>query len=309
MTKVRHLISLNDLDDDSLIAIAKRGVEFADGLRDGENALKGLIIGVYFRKASTRTRTAFSSAALRLDAKIISYGPHDLQENTGEAPADTARVLSHMLDGLIMRTAGDPCEMRSFAAHDRMAVINAMSMDEHPTQALADITTLLQHFGDLRGIRVLYMGEGNNTISALAYSLTRMGSTELFVYTPEGYGLDDTTMRIAREYARHSGSSILQCHDPSNLPDEVDVVYTTRWQTTGTTKSDDRWREKFQPFAVNEQLIGRFHDCVFMHDLPAHRGEEVTSSVLEGVTSLAFKQAKNKLYSAMAVLEWCFRKF
>src|ERR1044072_9285352 len=127
-----------------------------------------MIAGVYFRKTSTRTRSAFSAGALRLGAQIVTYGPDDLQLNTGETTEDTGRVFAGMLDLLVARTAGDDAEFRGWAAQSRMPVVNAMSAEEHPTQGLTDLTTLLGHFGRVAGLRLLYVGEGNNTAAALA---------------------------------------------------------------------------------------------------------------------------------------------
>jgi ornithine carbamoyltransferase len=305
MSRRRHLISIQDLSPTQLRYLISRGVQFAAGEAGHEQPLRGRVVGIYFRKTSTRTRTAFSGGALRLGAQIVSYGPHDLQENTGETLEDTVRVMSRMLDGFVARTSGSPEEMRMFAAQDRMAVINAMSADEHPTQALADLTTLQRHFGRIEGLRVLYVGEGNNTAAALALALPHFKNTELRLHTPPGYGLLPHILAQAEELARKQGARISEHHEMTELPGGFDVVYTTRWQTTGTAKPDPHWRSIFAPFHVGEALMGANPQAVFMHDLPAHRGEEVAASVLDGPVSIAFDQAENKLHSAMAVLEWC----
>ncbi|MEQ0559935.1 ornithine carbamoyltransferase [Amycolatopsis sp. NEAU-NG30] len=299
---VRHLISLDDLTDDDLRAVVARAVRLATG--PVPPSLRGDVVGIYFRKTSTRTRTAFSSGALRLGAQIVAYGPGDLQTNTGESIEDTGRVLASMLDVLVARTAADPAELRAIAAQDRMAVVNAMSEDEHPTQALADLATVVQRFGKVDGLRMLYLGEGNNSAAALALALTRFPGTELHLRTPPGYGLTADVLARASAHAARCGSSIVERHDADDLP-EADVVYTTRWETTGTTKPDPDWRKVFAPFQVTTDVWRSSPRAVFMHDLPAHRGEEVTAEVLDGPHSIAFAQAENKLYSAMAALEWC----
>jgi len=299
---VRSLISINDLTDDELSSIVRRAAGFASGQR--ATPLAGLGVGVYFAKTSTRTRTAFSSGALRLGAGIIAYGPDDLQTNTGETPQDTGRVFAGMLDILVARTAGDPAELRDWARQDRMAVVNAMTADEHPTQALADLTTLLRHFGRLEELRVLYVGEGNNTAAALALALSRLKDVRLELRTPPGFGLSPAVSAQAAAHAERSGAVVIERHDMEHPPTDVDVIYTTRWRTTGSIKSDPGWRETFAPFQVRPELWIRSPSAIFMHDLPAHRGEEVTAEVLDGPTSIAFNQAENKLYSAMAVLEW-----
>jgi ornithine carbamoyltransferase len=209
-----------------------------------------------------------------------------------------------MLDVLVARTADDPAEMRVWAAQRRMAVVNAMSADEHPTQALADLTTLTLRFGAVQDLHVLYVGEGNNTAAALVRGLSRYPGVRLELRTPPGYGLaPEVRQRATASAAR--GAVVLERHDLAELPKDVDVVYTTRWQTTGTSKPDADWRAVFAPFQVTSELMAAAPDAVFMHDLPAHRGEEVTAEVLDGPAAIAFDQAENKMYSAMAVLEWC----
>jgi ornithine carbamoyltransferase len=301
-----HLISLDDLGPGELDRMVRLGVDFAERRRHGE-PLSGAVVGIYFRKTSTRTRTSFSVAALRLGARIISFGPDDLQEKTGESSADTGRVLARMLDGLVARTAGSTEELRAWAQQESMSVINAMSAAEHPTQAVTDLITLHRRFGGVTGRRVLYLGEGNNTAAALALGLARFPGTELHVRTPEGYGLAGDILARSQKYAAETGAFVEEQHDLDNLPDGIDAVYTTRWQTTGTTKPDPHWRSAFVPFRVHSALFDRYPDAAFMHDLPAHRGDEVTAEVLDGPRSIAFDQAENKVYAAMAVLEWCLR--
>ncbi|MFJ5552106.1 ornithine carbamoyltransferase [Streptomyces sp. NPDC093225] len=302
---VRHLVSLDDLTDDDLRGIVARGAELSSGRAAPGGSLDGTVAGIYFRRTSTRTRTAFSAGALRLGARLVTFSGSDLQTNTGETSEDTGRVFSRMLDVLVARTADDPAELRAWAGQSRMSVVNAMTADEHPTQGLTDLTTLLRHFGRIEGLRVLYLGEGNNTAAALALGLSRFAGTELELRTPEGYGLrGDVAVRAAASAAAH-GSAVVERHDTDDLPQDVDVVYTTRWQTTGTSKPDPDWRARFEPFRVTRALWRRSPKAVFLHDLPAHRGEEVTAEVLDGDRSIAFDQAENKMHSAMAVLEWC----
>ncbi|MFE2723406.1 ornithine carbamoyltransferase [Kitasatospora sp. NPDC059327] len=300
----RHLVSIDDLTDRELRWIAYRGAQYAAGECESARPLDDAVVGVLFRKTSTRTRTAFSAGALRLGARLITYGPDDLQENTGETAEDTGDVLSRMLDVLVARTAGSTEELRAYAAQQRMSVVNAMSAAEHPTQALTDLTTMLGHFGRIEGLQVLYTGEGNNTASALALALARFPGTELHLRTPAGYGLDPVYLDRARTLAKESGALVEERHDMADLP-EADIVYTTRWQTTGTAKADPDWRRDFEPFRVDASVLAACPGAVFMHDLPAHRGDEVTAEVLDGPTSIAFQQAENKYHSARAVLEWC----
>lgn len=302
----RHLISLSDLTTDELHHIVRRGADIARDRPavEREQPLSGRIVGTYFRKTSTRTRTAFTAGALRLGASVIPYGPADLQENTGETSDDTGQVLGGMLDAFVARTAGADEEMRSYARQDGMSVINAMTLREHPTQALTDLSTMLVHFGAIEGITVRYVGEGNNSAAALAFALARTPNATLHLNTPAGYGLAEDVLTEAQKAAAQHGATVVEHHDMTPCPG-ADAVYTTRWQTTGTSKPDPNWRSVFAPFQVTRAVLDAQPGAVFMHDLPAHRGEEVTGEVLDGPRSIAFAQSTNKMHSAMAVLEWC----
>jgi ornithine carbamoyltransferase len=189
-----------------------------------------------------------------------------------------------------------------------MAVINAMSANEHPTQAIADLSTLLEAFGTLEGLRLLYLGEGNNTAAALAFAVALTPGMTLTAFTPNGFGLPPSVLDHAREVARRHGARIEQEHDLAKLPRGVEAVYTTRWQTMGEPKPVADWRQRFEPYGVTSALmkeVSKTSGTVFLHDLPAVRGADVESEVLDGPQSLAFRQAHHKLFGAMAVLEWC----
>ena len=165
-----------------------------------------------------------------------------------------------------------------------------------------------ESFGRLDGLHVLYLGEGNNTVSALAYSVAQTAGMKLTVVTPEGYGLPDDMLRRARELGRRHGGEVEQHHRADALPGGVDAVYATRWQTMGVPKADADWRERFLPYSVTSELMARVSKpsgTIFLHDLPAVRGDDVHDEVLDGPQSLAWRQARHKLFSAMAVLEWC----
>ncbi|QLJ04413.1 ornithine carbamoyltransferase [Streptomyces sp. NEAU-sy36] len=300
----RMLLSIDDLTDEDLRSIVTRGAHFASGAGRGEQPLAGWVAGIYFKKTSTRTRTAFSAGALRLGAQILTYGPDDLQTNTGETVEDTGQVMARMLDVLVARTAGSDEELFGLSGGGRLPVVNAMSAAEHPTQGLTDLTTLQLAFGRIEGLSLLYVGEGNNTAAALALALTRFPGTSLELRTPPGYGVARPLLDRARAQARRYGSRIAEAHHMDGLPTGVDAVYTTRWQTTGTSKPDPDWRTVFAPFQVTRALWEHSPKALFLHDLPAHRGEEVTAEVLDGPAAIAFDQAENKMHSAMAVLEW-----
>lgn len=305
---MRHFLTLAEVGPEHLAGLVRHSLEVAAGALARHRPLEGKVVGTYFRGTSTRTRTAFTVGALRAGASAVTFGPNDLQLATGETLQDTGRVLSGYLDALVIRTNAPVEEMRTLAAQDEMAVINAMSATEHPTQAVADLVTISEALGRLRGVHVLYVGEGNNSAAALALAVSMTPGMRLTLVTPEGYGLPPASLRAAEEFARSTGAAVEEHHDASRLPAGVDVVYATRWQTMGVPKPDPDWRERFRPFAVTRELMARVSKpsgTIFLHDLPAVRGEDVTDEVLDGPQGRAFRQARHKMTSAVAVLCWC----
>ncbi|OKK00269.1 ornithine carbamoyltransferase [Amycolatopsis sp. CB00013] len=300
-------LSLDDVDTEDLHGIVERSAGVLDRPEPLAQRLSGKVLGIYFAKTSTRTRTAFTSAALRLGASVIPYGPNDLQLNTGESLHDTGRMFGAMLDGLVMRTAGPLEDMRLVAHSSGLPVVNAMAAQEHPTQGVCDAASMLRHFGQVDGLSVLYVGEGNNTAVALGKILSTYHGVTVVFATPKGYGLDAALLGSLQEKGADSGSRFHETHDLDAVDITADVVYTTRWQTTGTAKPSADWREDFRPFHVDDEVMARWPNAVFMHDLPAHRGDEVKGSVLDGDRSIAWEQARMKYGSAVAILQWIYR--
>jgi ornithine carbamoyltransferase len=306
----RHLLSIADLEQADFQQLIRESAGFARDSHSTAPRLARRCIGVYFRKPSTRTRTSFIVGTVRLGGFPVVYGPADLQVSTGESIGDTVRVLSGYLDALVIRSAADAAELRTMAAIDRLPIVNAMTADEHPTQAISDLAMLTRHFGTLEGLRLLYAGEGNNTAASLALAVSRVAGMELVLLTPQGYGLAPAVSRCAAALAQRFGGRIAELHEIPARAEPFDVLYTTRWQTTGTEKHDPIWRERFAPFRVDQAMMGRFGDpsrTVFMHDLPAVRGEDCDTATIDGRRSIAFEQAHQKLYTAMAVLDWCIQ--
>jgi ornithine carbamoyltransferase len=305
---MRHLLTLSQLEPGQLAYLVRRAVDFAAGRDRERKPLTGKTVGIYFRRSSTRTRTSFTVGAQKLGAQTVVFGPQDLQVVTGETLEDTGRVLSSYLEALVVRTNDAQSEMEALARQNRMAVINAMSTEEHPTQAVADLSTLMEARGSLDGAHLLYLGEGNNSLSALAFAFALTPHSHLTAVTPEGYGLSEEVLVRAQEMGRANGSLIEQHHDINDLPKNVDAVYATRWQTMGVSKPDPNWKDKFLPYRVDRGIMERVsksYGTIFMHDLPAVRGDDVTDEVLDGPQSRAWRQAQHKMFGAMAVLEWC----
>lgn len=256
---------------------------------------------------STRTRTSFWRAATDLGADAISFGPGELQVTTGESWSDTGQVLSEYLDGLVVRTDGPLDDMRALSRHVP-ATINALSVEEHPTQAIADYCALVERFGAAEGLRIAYFGEGNNTAAALALLMSRIDGVRLDFYCPSGFGLPPEVVAFVNGH-RGRGTSLRLFDSVPAAPDTVDTVYTTRWESMGKSRGTTGWRSAFAPFRVSEELFARFAETgrtVFMHDLPAVRDGEVAGPVLDAPYSLVRRQARHKLTAAGVALLWAF---
>jgi ornithine carbamoyltransferase len=299
-----NLITLDDLTEYQQLTLADRAVELHRDRTLHNRPLARRIVATMFLLTSTRTRAAFSTAALRLGADLVSFFPNDLQINTGESFADTGRVLASMMDLLVVRSNTTIQKLYELSNNGALPVVNAMSSEEHPTQGLNDLAVLRLRCGDLTGLRFLYVGEGNNTAVALAKALRHIRRCHTTFCTPIGYGLDAALMQQCNDIAATNGGAVAQVSGFDELPAEVDIVYTSRWETTGTLKHDEAWRELFRPLYVDEGLMKRWPAALIMHDLPAHRGQEISSAVLDGSRSIAWEQATMKMASAMAVLEY-----
>jgi ornithine carbamoyltransferase len=308
---MKRLISIQDLTGDALHELVVAGCDAASGALDWSDALRGKCVGLYFSKASTRTRTSFFAAIERMGGASMVYSSADLQTTTGESLEDTGMCLGLYLDALVMRTNGCAEEMVTISeSGGGLVVVNALSKTEHPTQAIADLITIRQEFGTVEGRRVLYLGTWNNTVASLVLALTKVRGTETIVMTPKRLGPDEGLASSARRNAEASGASVRFVDDPQALPRSVDVVYTVRWQSMGEEPAAGDWRSRLNGFEVNAALWARVahHRTIFMHDLPAHRGLEVEAGIIDGPASRVRRQAYNKMIAAMCVLERCLRR-
>ena len=239
-----------------------------------------------------------------MGAAVISFGPADLQTNTGETLEDTGRVLSSYIDALVLRTNGPISEMRSLAL-GLPAVINAMSNCEHPTQALADYCCIQERFGKLEGLSLAYFGTGNNTAVGLALLCSSMPSLRAEFFIPKAFSFSEQTMQVLTKRAKRSGASFIVSHSIPPEPAKVDVVYTSRWRTMGIAPTDPDWAVTLNPYRVDRDLYERFArsgHTILMHDLPAVRGEEITDEMLHHDDSIVWRQAHHKLSAAKGSL-------
>lgn len=264
--------------------------------------MRGKRLALVFTAPSTRTRASFWSAACALGFDVTHFGPLDLQLSTGETWRDTGMVLAQYVDSIAVRTNGPQWQLEELA-EVLPATINALTYEEHPTQAVADACALREHFGRLEGLAIAYLGPVNNTARALAILCSKTSGMTLDLYSPEGSGLDADELSNLNDHLALGAVRQWDCLPDS--PSQVDVVYTTRWQSMGENPKAPDWKRLFAPFAVDESTLRKFGGAtpaMFMHDLPAVRGLEVTSQVLDGPKSLTSIQARHKRSAAAASL-------
>ncbi|MFQ5508036.1 MAG: ornithine carbamoyltransferase [Leptospirillia bacterium] len=265
------------------------------------DALRGKTLGLLFEKPSTRTRISFEVAMNQLGGSALLIQPGDSQMGRGETLEDTARTLSRFLDGLMVRTfAHHTVEL--WAKHASMPIINGLTDRSHPCQALADLLTVREQFGKLTDISIAYVGDGNNMTHSLMMAAARTGM-DIRVATPKGYEPDPEITARAADDAAATGGRVSVTHNPHDAVAGAHVVYTDVWASMGQEDSHDQRLSDFDGFQVNQSLMDRCaDDAVFMHCLPAHRGEEVSAEVMDGPRSVVFDQAENRLHAQKAIL-------
>jgi len=264
-------------------------------------SLRGRSVACFFAKPSTRTRVSFAAAAARLGLSPIVLRPDELQLGRGEPIADTARALSAYCDAIVIRTFAQR-DIEETAAAASVPVINALSDAHHPCQALADVLTVREWFGRLEGVRLAFVGDGNNVAHSLleAGALTGM---EIAVASPPGYAPSPQVVADARALARTTGAAIEVVEDPRDAVRGAHSVYTDVWVSMGDDAERDERLRDLRPYEVNEELLALARpDAIFMHCLPAHRGEEVAAAVIDGARSVVWEQAANRESTAQALL-------
>ncbi len=293
----RDLTSILDLSAEELARILDVALAMK---RDGGGPdLTGKTLALLFEKPSLRTRVSFDMAMARLGGRSIYLGAHEVRMGEREPARDVARVLSRMVHGIALRTYAHET-VAEVAEAAGIPVINALSEYEHPCQALADLLTLRERFGDLRGVRLAYVGEGNNVARSLAYACVLAGM-QFVCASPEGYELPDETLAIAGELA--GGGSVTVVDEPRAAVVGAAAVYTDVWASMGHEHQLAERLEVFRPFQLNAELLSAAPpDALVMHDLPAHRGQEITDEAIESERSVVFDQAENRMHAQQAVL-------
>ncbi|MDP7554800.1 MAG: ornithine carbamoyltransferase, partial [Nitrospinota bacterium] len=265
--------------------------------------LKGKTLGMIFKKSSTRTRISFEVGMYQLGGKALFLDHKDLQWKRGESLSDSAKVLSIYLDGIVIRTYSHK-EVEDLANAADVPVINGLSDLLHPCQILTDIFTIQEHVDDLKKIRIVYLGDGNNVANSWINGAARMG-LDLRIVCPENYLPDYNILKIAREETGKTNGKIELFHDPQDGVSGADVIYTDVWVSMGQEEEAVKKKEAFKAFQLNRDLVKKSgKDPLIMHCLPAHRGEEITSEVMDGPQSIIYKQAENRLHVQKAILEY-----
>ena len=295
----RDLISIADLTADELELLLTTAAQLK---RDGyPHALEGQTLALLFEKPSLRTRVSFDVAMQRLGGHTVYLPQSEVGLGQREPVADVARVLSRYVQGIVARTYAQQT-LTSLAEHASVPVINALSDDEHPCQALADLLTIQERNGGVRGARITFVGDGNNVAASLAQASTLAGA-HFTIASPPGYRLPEDVMIQVEAFARAAKGSFQAVESPQEAVRGADVVYTDVWTSMGQEDSYEQRRDAFADYQVTPELLSLAQpDAIFMHDLPVHRGEETVDEVIEGPQSVVFDQAENRLHTQGAVL-------
>jgi ornithine carbamoyltransferase len=300
---VKHLISIHDLSRDEVKEILElaRDLKERQRRRVAHRLLEGRSLALLFEKPSTRTRVSFETGMTQLGGHALVLGKGDTQLGRGETIADTARVLSRYVDGVMARVFAHQSVV-DLARFGTIPVVNGLSDEEHPCQGLADFFTIRERFSRLEDVVVAYVGDGNNVAHSLLHGAAKVGA-EIRVATPPGYACSERVVAEARSDARESGARVRLLSDPVEAVTGAHVVYTDTWTSMGQEKEAVERRQAFGPFQVNRALLARARpDAIVLHCLPAHRGEEITDEVMDGPQSAVFDQAENRLHVQKAVL-------
>jgi ornithine carbamoyltransferase len=296
----RDLLSIHELAPEEIEKILRTALSLKrDG--GGHELLQGKTLALVFEKPSLRTRVSFDVAMQELGGHAIYLSQSEVGLGQREPVADVARVLSRYVDVIAARTYSHQT-LVDLAKHSDIPVINALSDEEHPCQALADLLTVLEQFGTLRGVRLAYVGDGFNVAASLAEAAALCG-VSFAMASPEGYSLPEPTRRLVERIAEENGGHADFFEAPEEAVRGADVVYTDVWASMGQEDSIVQRKEAFVGYAITSDMMALAKpEAIFMHDLPAHRGEEVMDDVIEGRQSVVFDQAENRLHAQKAIL-------
>lgn len=297
---VNHFLKLSDIAPEEIQPILDRAIELKSGAKS--NALAGKSIAILFEKPSLRTKLSFWVGAEKLGGHPVHFSPEEVGLGKREPIADVAQVMSRMSDVAVIRTFAQST-IEEFAANASIPVINALTDAEHPCQALADTQTITEQFGNVSGAKVAFIGDGNNVAASLGYAVAGLGG-HLVVASPDGYKLPGEDLEGANTYGASVGGKVTQVTSPQEAVADADIVYTDVWTSMGQETETAKRLVAFDGYQVNPALLDQAGTNVkFMHDLPAHPGEEITDGLLYDSRSVAFDQAENRLWAQAALME------
>ena len=301
---MKHLLCLSEWSGNEIIETIKLAeqlkFENKNGIRHN-HLLKGKTLGLIFAKASTRTRVSFEVAMYQLGGYSLFLSSSDIQLGRGETVSDTAKTLSRYIDGIMIRTFKQS-DVVELAKQGSIPVINGLTDSQHPCQILADLQTIKEYKGKLEGLKLAYVGDGNNVANSLLIGCAKVGMN-ISVATPQGYECEEYSINIAKEAAALTGATVTITNDPYEAVKDADIVYTDTWVSMGMEAEKEKRAKIFMPYQVNNKLMEAAKaDAIFMHCLPAYRGFEVTEDVIDGPQSVVFDEAENRLHAQKAVL-------
>ena len=301
--KGKCLGSLYDLKKEEIEQILKASelLKFQLLRREEHHLLKGKTLAMIFEKPSTRTRVSFEVGMWQLGGYALYLSAGDLQLGRGETIADTAQTLSRYVNGIMARVFAHQTIL-DLVKYSRVPVINGLSDFTHPCQGLADLFTIYEKKGHLTGLKLAYIGDGNNVAHSLLYGCSKVGM-DITLACPKGYEPDPNVVSKAKEEGKRSGGEVKVTKDPKEAVSEADIIYTDVWASMGKEKEHEKRVKIFKPYQVNTKLVKEAkEDYIFMHCLPAHRGEEVTDEVADSNNSVIFDQAENRLHTQKALM-------
>lgn len=301
--KGKDFLTIHDFTSDEIHYILEYTTQLKKQQKQGQehHILKGKSLGMVFSKSSTRTRVSFEVGMYQLGGMALFLSANDLQIGRGEPIKDTARVMSRYVDGIMIRTFSH-AEVEEIAYYADIPIINGLTDLLHPCQAMADIFTVLEHKGTLKGLKMTYIGDGNNVAHSLMHVCAKVGM-DITVATPVGYEPDKKMVAQAFADAELTGSKIQVINDPLAAAEGADVLYTDVWASMGQEAEQMARKRAFADFQINSNTMAIANkDAIVMHCLPAHRGEEITNEVIEGPQSVVFDEAENRLHVQKAIM-------
>ncbi|MBP2256755.1 ornithine carbamoyltransferase [Virgibacillus alimentarius] len=299
----QHFLTLQDFTKEEILFLLDYALELKEKQRSkgANHLLEGKTLGMIFEKSSTRTRVSFETGMFQLGGHALFLSKNDIHLGKGETIADTAKVLSRYVDGIMIRTF-EHALIEELAENASIPIINGLTDDFHPCQVLADLLTIYEKKGNLEGNKLAFVGDGHNMANSLIIGCAMMG-IDCSLAVPKGYEVKDAIMDKAKILAAQSGAVIEQSNDPKKAVENADIIYTDVWTSMGCEDEMDDRMQAFAKYQVNQELVQYAKDdYLFLHCLPAVRGQEMTTDIIDGPNSVVFDQAENRLHAQKAVM-------